>query len=163
MKPLLATIVNTPENPVPVEGTINGDVTVSGGVEVTNSPVMQAQQSGPWEVNVSDTTLATAPQPATASFFTEVLSGTDGHALITLPQAINASLVIVSFDGEKAVVRTKSNNQNILSVGSWRTEQFGDTVIPLPQPVCIDQVFLQCFGYEPACSVSISIIGDATE
>ena len=46
------TVVNTAGNPVPVVGTVNGQIT--GDVNVTNSPTVKAQQSGPWTVSVAN-------------------------------------------------------------------------------------------------------------
>lgn len=157
MKPLLTQIVNTPDNPVPVEGTITGDVTVTGEVEVTNSPVVQAEQSGPWEVNVADGTLATKPQPATTSFNkTFFVSGAE-----TLPQPIDASLVIVKFNNDKAEVLIKSQGETLFTVGTVHHAQTGDTVIPLTQPVRIDEVSILCGNDTLTCnSVDVWIIGD---
>ena len=48
-KPVL--VVNTPDKPVPVTGSVQ----VSGGLQVTNTPTVDARQSGPWSVTVSGT------------------------------------------------------------------------------------------------------------
>jgi len=50
-------VVNTPANPVPVTGTI------TGGVNITNTPTVNAQQSGLWNVGILGTpTVTVAPK-----------------------------------------------------------------------------------------------------
>ena len=44
-------VVNTPDKPVPVTGSVQ----ISGGLQVTNTPTVDARQSGPWSVAVSGT------------------------------------------------------------------------------------------------------------
>ncbi len=48
-KPMV--VVNSPDKPIPVTGSVQ----VSGGLQVTNTPTVDARQSGPWSVSLSGT------------------------------------------------------------------------------------------------------------
>ena len=55
------TVVNTP---LPV----TGNATVSGTVNIGNTPTVNAQQSGPWSVDINGTPAVTASAPAITKF-----------------------------------------------------------------------------------------------
>jgi hypothetical protein len=107
------TVDNTSANPVPVA--IQGTAAVAGGVAITNSPTVQAAQSGAWSVALSGTpnvSISNTPSVSIANVPTVSVAGTTNVAISGTPSVAISGTPAVTISGTTPIQNVDEPGRN---------------------------------------------------
>jgi hypothetical protein len=138
-------VTNTSDHPVPVveQGTQTVSVTGTTPVSITGTP-----------------TVAVGPPTAATSAVSHHVAANAGSGILQSITPVDATLLVVEAHQYTDFVQIRSSHQNELvldgpaqTVGGYRTY-----VIPLSQPLPIDELELICDAAGP-CDATVNIVG----